>query len=89
MINVINTTIPATKAKTEFGKLIDMARTEPVSITRNGRSVAVMISPDEYEKLSLIDDTYWGMQAQQAEAKGFVGEKESAEFMSAVLNDAK
>jgi prevent-host-death family protein len=86
IINMTNITIPATKAKTEFGKLIDAARTQPVSITRNGRSVAVIISPEEYNKLLATDDAYWCNEAEKAKGGGLLGKKKSSEFISSVLN---
>ena len=42
-------TIPAAEAKTNFGSLLDTAQKEPVTISRNGRPVAVVVSIDEYE----------------------------------------
>lgn len=43
-------TISATDAKNRFGELLDMARREPISVQKNGRTVGVMISPEQYEK---------------------------------------
>jgi prevent-host-death family protein len=44
-------TIAATDAKNRFGELLEMARKEPVHIQKNGRTVAVMVSPEEYQRL--------------------------------------
>jgi len=38
-------------AKTQFGKMIDMAQKEPVSITRHNRVVGVMVSAQDYEDM--------------------------------------
>jgi prevent-host-death family protein len=43
-------TIPSTEAKTNFGKLLDTAQREPVRVSKQGRSVAVMMSMQEYEE---------------------------------------
>ncbi len=43
-------TIPSTEAKTNFGMLLDTAQREPVRVSKQGRSVAVMMSMQEYEK---------------------------------------
>src|SRR5688572_7501839 len=45
-------TIAATDAKNRFGELIDMAQCEPVHVQRQGRDVAVVLSPDEFRRLS-------------------------------------
>jgi len=44
-------TIPAADAKTNFGALLDKAQREPVTISKNGRAVAVLISAAAFEEL--------------------------------------
>ena len=44
--------IAAGKAKNGFGLLIDTARAEPVTIQKHGRPVAVVLSVEEYERLT-------------------------------------
>jgi prevent-host-death family protein len=44
-------TITATDAKNRFGELLEMARKEPVHVQKNGRTVGVMVSPEEYQRL--------------------------------------
>ncbi len=55
MINMHTITIPATKAKTLFGELIEQAKKAPVTVTRNNRPVAVVLSPEQFEKLTKAD----------------------------------
>jgi len=43
-------TVPATDAKTNFGALLDKAQQEPVTISRNGRPVAVVMSQTAFEE---------------------------------------
>jgi antitoxin Phd len=45
-------TLTATDAKNRFGLLIDMAQAEPVRITRRGRDVAIVLSPEEFRRMS-------------------------------------
>ena len=42
----------ARDAKNGFGKLIDLARAEPVAIQKYGRSVVIVMAFEEYERLS-------------------------------------
>ena len=42
-------TMPAAEAKTNFGALLDTAQREPVTISKKGRPVAVMMSIQDYE----------------------------------------
>ena len=41
----------ARDAKNSFGKLIDIARAEPVAIEKHGRAVVVVLSIESYERL--------------------------------------
>ncbi|CAA6606103.1 hypothetical protein MTBLM1_80019 [Rhodospirillaceae bacterium LM-1] len=41
----------ARDAKNAFGRLIDMARAEPVAIEKHGRPVVVVVALEEYERL--------------------------------------
>ncbi len=43
--------ITATDAKNRFGQLLEMAQAEPVRIQKNGRDVAVVLSPEQYAAL--------------------------------------
>jgi prevent-host-death family protein len=42
----------AKDAKNGFGLLLDTARAEPVAIEKHGRPVVVVLSVEEYERLS-------------------------------------
>jgi prevent-host-death family protein len=44
-------TLNAKDAKYGFGRLIDMARAEPVLVAKHGRPVVVVLSVEEYERL--------------------------------------
>jgi antitoxin Phd len=45
-------TIAASLAKNRFGELIDMAQSGPVRVQRQGRDVAIVLSPEEFRRLS-------------------------------------
>ncbi|EKF42419.1 prevent-host-death family protein [Nitratireductor indicus C115] len=42
----------AREAKNRFGFLIDTARQEPVSIEKHGRPVVIVMSVEDYKRLS-------------------------------------
>ncbi|HWA20523.1 MAG TPA: type II toxin-antitoxin system Phd/YefM family antitoxin [Devosia sp.] len=44
--------ISATDAKNRFGELLDQARKGPVHVQKNGRDVAVLLSAEEYARLT-------------------------------------
>ena len=41
----------AKDAKDGFGRLIDLARLEPVTVAKHGRPVVVVMAVEEYERL--------------------------------------
>ena len=41
--------IPAAEAKTNFGALLDKVQREPLTISKKGRPVAVLMSIEEFE----------------------------------------
>ena len=60
------TAITATELQNKTGAVIDQALMNPVQITRNNRSVVVLMSTKEYERLKALEDTYWGEIANMA-----------------------
>lgn len=50
-------TMTAKDAKYGFGRLIDLARAEPVAVAKHGRPVVVVISVEEYERLKELNVT--------------------------------
>jgi len=44
-------TLTAKDAKYGFGRLIDLARAEPVAVAKHGRPVVVVMAVEEYERL--------------------------------------
>ena len=48
-------TLSAKDAKYGFGRLIDLARAEPITVTKHGRPVVVVLSAEEYERLKALE----------------------------------
>lgn len=46
-------TLTANKAKTHFGEMLMKVQKEPVNVTKNGKSVAVVVSSEDYQQLKL------------------------------------
>lgn len=45
--------LTANKAKTHFGEMLMKVQKEPINVTKNGKSVAVVVSTIEYQQLKL------------------------------------
>ncbi len=78
----------ATEIKNHFGAFLDRTRSEPVAIQRTGRPVAVLLSWEEYERLTTLEDAYWGQQAAAAEEEGYVGPEAAMALLRARMNEA-
>jgi prevent-host-death family protein len=75
-------TITAAEAKNAFGKFLDMARREPVLVTKNNRPVGVFLSMED------IEDTVWGERALRAHEAGYLGTGPSEALLTRLI-DAK
>ncbi|WP_206075929.1 type II toxin-antitoxin system prevent-host-death family antitoxin [Mesorhizobium sp. Z1-4] len=42
----------ASDAKNKFGQLLELARSGPVRIQKQGRDVAIVLSPDEFRRIA-------------------------------------
>jgi antitoxin Phd len=76
----------ASEAKNRFGQLLDLAIREPVQIEKKGRKVAVMLSIEEFERLSNLEDELWALKAEKAKEEGFMGTELSENLLEDLLN---
>jgi prevent-host-death family protein len=79
-------TLGASEAKNRFGELLDLARREPVQIAKKGRSVAIMMSIEEFERFLDLENQFLALKAEQARQEGFIGFIESEALLSEILN---
>jgi prevent-host-death family protein len=72
-------TISATEAKQNLGALLDSAQSEPITIRRQNRDIAVVLSAREYDRLRAINvdefERFCDRIGQRAVAGGLTEEK--------------
>jgi PHD/YefM family antitoxin component YafN of YafNO toxin-antitoxin module len=57
-----------------LGNYLAKASQEPVVVEQNGHSMAVLISPELYQKLLVLEeDAAWAERALEAEKSGYAG----------------
>ena len=78
--------VTASVAKNRFAELIDSARVEPVTVTRNNRAVAVMLAPEEYLRLVALEDAYWGKKAKLTKKSDFLKPSASKKLLTDLLH---
>jgi prevent-host-death family protein len=78
--------VSATDAKQRLAALLDAAQREPVMIRRQKRDVAVILSPQEYDRLRALNidefERFCDRVARQAAARGLTEDK-----LAAILRD--
>lgn len=79
------TSVTATEIKQQFGKVFLQAMKEPVSILKNGREQAVLLSAEEYRRLEALDDAYWVNLAKKGEKSGYIGKEKSEQLLQNML----
>ncbi len=82
-------TMTATEFKAKTSEALESAQSEPVSISKNGRPVAVLIRQSDYERLVALENKYWLARVEQAEKSGFIGTDATTEFLKSKLLDAE
>ena len=50
--------VTATELQSKTASIIEQALVSPIQVTRNNRSVIVLISNKEYERLKTLEDAY-------------------------------
>jgi antitoxin Phd len=81
-------TVPSTEAQNQFGRIIDDAQRAPVTITRKGRPIAVIVSAVDYARLEEAAEALLAIRAREAEQEGMMGQAASAALLKR-LGDAK
>ena len=80
-------TITAIDAKNRFGQLLETAQREPVTVTKQGRPAAVMLSVEDYERMrGMARDRVLDSVRQMQEEAAAAGLTEEA--LDEILKDA-
>ena len=84
------TLFTASDAGRRFGWLLETVQREPVTITKNGRAVAIMLPASDDSMIAVVEgfleERYWGERTADAERGGYIGAQKSKRILSAALN---
>lgn len=78
----MTTAIAATEVKTRFGHYLGASLREPVAIEKNGQPIAVMLSKQEFDRLTALEDSYWLEKARSAEKQGYLSPEASLALLT-------
>jgi len=80
----------ASDARRRFGRLLETVQREPVTITKNGRAVAIIVPSSDndliLEMQEFLEDRQWCERISEAERGGYIGAQESKRILSEALN---
>ncbi|MGB6975848.1 MAG: type II toxin-antitoxin system Phd/YefM family antitoxin [Gammaproteobacteria bacterium] len=71
----------ATNLKNHLGQYLETAIKETVIVEKSGRPISVLMSYEEFQRLSELEDQLWAMRALKAEKDGYLGVEESVELL--------
>jgi antitoxin Phd len=74
--------VKATEFKNRLGRYLDAARTNPIVIEKTGRKTAVLLSFEEFERLTKTEDDFWAQKALAAESDGYIGTEASMKYLT-------
>jgi PHD/YefM family antitoxin component YafN of YafNO toxin-antitoxin module len=77
-------TITSTEARQNFSALISTLDEEPVTILKQDKSVAVLLSSTRYKELARLEDILYGKAAELAIKDGFASAKESQDLLDSL-----
>lgn len=59
--------VNSTDFKRQFDELLDLARDEPIIISKSGKPLAMLMPSDQFAYLQKLDDLYWTVRAKATE----------------------
>jgi len=77
-------TITSTEARQNFSAVISKVEESPVTISKQDKDVAVIISSARYQELKKLEDILYGKAAELAIKEGFASDKEASDLLDSI-----
>lgn len=75
-------TMTSSEARQGFSSMLSTVANEPVSISKQDKEVAVVISPARYKELKKLEDILYGKAVELAIKEGFASKKETKDLLN-------
>ncbi len=82
-VNIMKT-MTSSEARQGFSAMLSTVATEPVSISKQDKEVAVVISSVRYKELKKLEDILYGKAAELAIKEGIVSSKETEDLLDSI-----
>jgi len=77
-------TITSTEARQNFSSIISTVDEEPVTILKQDKSIAVILSSARYKELEKLEDILYAKAAELAIKEGFAPDKEAQDLLDSL-----
>jgi len=77
-------TMSSTEARQNFSSVISGLKDNPVSISKQDKEVAVILSSARYKELKKLEDILYGKAAELAIQEGFVSNEETQKLLDSL-----
>ncbi len=75
-------TLTSTEARQNFSTVISELKDSPITISKQNKEVAVMLSTEKYKELKKLEDILYGKASTQAIQEGFVSNKTAEDLLN-------
>ena len=77
-------TMTSSEARQSFSTMLSTVSHEPVSISKQDKEVAVLISSARYKELKKLEDILYGKAAELAIQEGLASQKETEDLLDSI-----
>lgn len=74
----------ATEVRQNFSSVISAVESEPVTISKQDKNIAVIVSSARYDELSRMEDRLYGKMAELAIKEGFASDNEAESLLNSL-----
>ncbi|MEN9597208.1 MAG: hypothetical protein RL236_1642 [Pseudomonadota bacterium] len=76
--------LSSTEVRQNFSAVLSEIEIEPVSISKQDKAIAVVMSPKRYNELKRLEDILYGKAAELAIQEGFASDIQAQDLMNSI-----
>jgi hypothetical protein len=76
--------LSSTEVRQNFSAVLSEIEIEPVSISKQDKAIAVVMSPKRYNELKRLEDILYGKVAELAIQEGFASDTQAQDLMNCI-----
>ena len=76
--------LSSTEVRQNFSAVLSNIETEPVSISKQDKAIAVVMSQKRYNELKRLEDILYGKAAELAIQEGFASDTQAQDLMNSI-----